>query len=299
MEVVPGVFKADFHQDRADVARMAAPASELARPTVGHGFAPEVTSVATLVVHNLVVHRLPAPADAALNLLTAAGLTAFARRVGCSDDDLGIRPADAAAGLRLGLAAAAVATGGVVLGASLPATRPFFHDRRVTAVGRGEVAYHLAVRIPLATALAEELAFRGALLGLLQRRRSRAAAVRWAALLFGAAHALPTLKHYDGNPASGLIADPRRGRRIAVLGTMLSTAAAGCMFAWLRFRSRSLVAPVLAHAAINVSAYLAGRWVVREGKDGILTADHLPPPTPDACRCRRMTPSRRKRVVHA
>jgi CAAX protease family protein len=229
----------------------------------GGGFAPEATGVAVLVLHNLAVHRLlPSPADAVLNLVTAAGLTAFARRAGCSHDDLGIRAGDAAAGLRLGLTAAAVAAGGVVLGASLPATRPLFHDRRVTAVGRREAIYHVAVRIPLATAVAEELAFRGALLGLVQRRRSPAAAVAWTSLLFGASHALPTLQHYDGNPASGLVADPRQGRRIAVLGTMLSTAGAGCLFAWLRLRSRSLLAPILAHAATNASAYLAGRWVV-------------------------------------
>jgi uncharacterized protein len=44
---------------------------------------------------------------------------------------------------------------------------------------------------------------------------------------------------------------------------MLSTAAAGYLFAWLRLRSRSLLAPILAHAATNASAHLAGRWVVR------------------------------------
>jgi uncharacterized protein len=229
----------------------------------------EVTGVAILALHNLAVHRLlPAPADAALNLLTAAGLVAFARRAGCGDDDLGIDSADAAAGLRLGLAAGAVAAGGVALCAALPATRPFFGDRRVTTVGRREVAYQVAVRIPLATALAEEVAFRGALLGLLQQRRSRAVAVGLTSLLFGASHALPTLDHYHGNPASGLAADPDEGRRIAVLATMLSTAGAGCLFACLRLRSRSLVAPVLAHAAINVSAYLAGRSVVRRGEAG-------------------------------
>jgi membrane protease YdiL (CAAX protease family) len=226
-----------------------------------------LTGVAMLALHNLAVHRLlPAPADAAMNLLTAAGLTAYARRAGCSGGDLGIRAADAAAGLRLGLAAAAVAAGGVALAASLPATRPFFQDRRVTAVGRREAAYHLAVRIPLATALAEELAFRGALLALLRQRRSRAVAVAWTSLLFSASHVLPTLRHYDGNPASGLVADPGRGRRIAVLGTTLSTAGAGCLFAWLRLRSRSLVAPVLAHAATNVSAYLAGRWLAHRAE---------------------------------
>jgi membrane protease YdiL (CAAX protease family) len=208
------------------------------------GFAPELTGAAVVVLHNLAVHRLlPSPAKAVLNVATAAGLTAFARRAGCSHDDLGLRAADAPAGLRLGLTAAAVVTGGVVLGAFQPATRPLFHDRRVIAVGRREAIYHLAVRIPLATAVAEELAFRGALLGLVQRRRSPAAAVGWASLLFGASHALPTLQHYDGNPASGLVADPRKGRWVAVLGTTLSTAGAGCLFAWLRLRSRSLLAP--------------------------------------------------------
>ena len=118
------------------------------------------------------------------------------------------------------------------------------------------------MRIPLATAIAEELTFRGALLGL-ARRRSPAAAVGWISLLFGASHALPTLQHYEGNPASGLVADPRKGRWVAGLGTTLSTAGAGCLFAWLRLRSRSLLAPTLAHAASNASAYLAGRWVVR------------------------------------
>jgi hypothetical protein len=42
----------------------------------GGGFAPEATGVAVLALHNLAVHRLSSPADAVLNLVTAAGLTA-------------------------------------------------------------------------------------------------------------------------------------------------------------------------------------------------------------------------------
>jgi uncharacterized protein len=216
-----------------------------------------------LALHNVVVHRLlPAPADAALNLATAAGLTTFARRAGCSRGDLGIGAEDVTSGLRVGLRAAAAAGGVVAVGALLPATRRFFHDRRVADTGRGEAAYHVTVRIPFATALAEELLFRGALLALFRRRRSEAAAVVWTSLLFGAWHVLPTIDHYRGNPVSDLVADPGRGRRLAVLATTLSTAGAGVVFAGLRLRSRSVLAPVLAHAAINVSAYLAGRLVV-------------------------------------
>ena len=217
-----------------------------------------------LALHNVAVHRvLPAPAGAALNLTTAFGLVEFAGRAGCSRADLGIRAEDLERGLRTGLYAAVVAAGGVAVGAALPATRRFFADRRVTDVGRAEAVYHVAVRIPLATALAEELLFRGALLALLRQRRPTAPAVLWASLLFGAWHVLPTIDHYHGNPASALVADPGRGQRLAVLATMLSTTGAGGVFAWLRLRSHSVLAPALAHAAVNVSAYLAGRRLVR------------------------------------
>jgi membrane protease YdiL (CAAX protease family) len=224
---------------------------------------PEAVGVAVLALHNVAVHRLlPAPADAALNLATAAGLTSYARRAGCSRGDLGIRAEDAGRGLRVGLGAAAVAGGAVALAAAVPATSGFFHDQRVSEVDRRRATYHLAVRIPLATALAEEMLFRGVLLALFQQRRAPAAAVLWTSLLFGAWHVLPTIDHYQGNPASDLLADPSRGRRLAVLTTTLSTAAAGAAFAGLRLRSRSVLAPVLAHAAINLSAYLAGRRLV-------------------------------------
>jgi uncharacterized protein len=227
------------------------------------GVSPEAVGVAVLALHNVAVHRLlPAPADAALNLATAVGLTAFAARTGCSRGDLGIGAEDVGSGLRTGLAAAAVAGGAVALGAALPASRTLFHDLRVSEVGRGQAAYHLVVRIPLATALAEELLFRGALLALFGRRRTQAAAVLWSSLLFGVWHVLPTIDHYQGNRASGLVADPIRGRQLAVLATTLSTTGAGAVFAWLRLRSRSVLAPVLAHAAVNASAYLAGRLLV-------------------------------------
>jgi membrane protease YdiL (CAAX protease family) len=76
---------------------------------------------------------------------------------------------------------------------------------------------------------------------------------------------LPTIDHYHGNPASALADDPARGQRLAVLAAMLSTAGAGGVFAWLRLRSRSVLAPALAHAALNMSAYVAGRRLVRRG----------------------------------
>jgi membrane protease YdiL (CAAX protease family) len=41
------------------------------------------------------------------------------------------------------------------------------------------------------------------------------------------------------------------GQVLLVLGAVLVTACAGLVFCWLRLRSGSLVAPILAHAATN------------------------------------------------
>jgi membrane protease YdiL (CAAX protease family) len=233
-------------------------------PGTGWEVPPELTGIAVLALHNVAVHRLvPAPADAALNLVTAAGVTVLARRAGCSFGDLGLDAHDAARGLRTGLGGAAVAGAAVGLAAAVPATRRLFHDERLAGLGRGEAAYHLWLRIPIATALAEEVLFRGALLALLRRRRSPAAAAVWTSLLFGAWHVLPTLKHHQGNAAAALIADSRAGPGLAVLVTTAATTGAGAVFAWLRLRSGSALAPALTHAAVNVGAYLAGRSVMR------------------------------------
>jgi hypothetical protein len=56
----------------------------------------------------------------------------------------------------------------------------------------------------------------------------------WTSLLFGAWHVLRTIEHYQGNPASTLVADSGKGPWLAVAATMLSTTGAGGVFAWLQ-----------------------------------------------------------------
>ena len=227
---------------------------------------PEIVGVAVLGLHNIAVHRmLSAPADAALNVLTAAGLMGFARRAGCRPKDLGTSRTDVNAGIWLGLGAAAVCVAAVGALAAAPATRQWFDDQSLADHDRAEFTYHI-VRIPLATALAEELQFRGALLALLRQRRSQPAAVAWTSALFGVWHVLPAIDQYRSHPAGAAAADTRRRQWATVAATAGATAGAGVVFAWLRLRSRSVVAPVLAHAALNISAYLAGQWVSRTAR---------------------------------
>jgi membrane protease YdiL (CAAX protease family) len=218
----------------------------------------EATALAAVAVHNVVVHRLlPAPASAAINVLSAGGLIAAARRVGCSAEELGMSLEDAPSGVATGLAAGGLAA--AVVAATARCIPRMFRDRRITSVSPAGAAGHLALRIPFATSLAEEALFRGALLGLFRRRGSTRAAVAANCALFGAWHILPAFDALRSGAAPELLTDNRQGRVLWALATVAGTAAAGGLLAWLRLRSRSLLAPILAHALLNATGYVATR----------------------------------------
>jgi membrane protease YdiL (CAAX protease family) len=63
------------------------------------------------------------------------------------------------------------------------------------------------------------------------------------------------------NPAVGGLSASGWGRLVVVLGAVAATFLAGLVFAWLRLRSGSLVAAVIAHVATN-GLGLAVAWVV-------------------------------------
>jgi membrane protease YdiL (CAAX protease family) len=114
------------------------------------------------------------------------------------------------------------------------------------------------VRIPLETAIAEEVVFRGVHLALARRVHPSAA---WAAfrtsLAFGLWHVPPTLagpRHAGGERAG---VPPRPGAPGAVAAAVASTAVAGGLFAALRYRSGSIAAPAIVHAAVNGTAFVA------------------------------------------
>ncbi len=192
--------------------------------------------------------RLPA------NLGVAAVILGIARAGGVRGADLGLDPARAARGARLGakVAVPVVLTVGALV--AIPRTRRLLADEKISATTRGEAAFETLVRIPLETALAEELMFRGALLALGSRVRSRRTAVVTSSCCFGIWHVVPTL----GSVARGAGSEslPAPASTIAVVA---ATTLAGLGFAWLRIRSESIVAPIIVHAALNMSAFAAIR----------------------------------------
>jgi membrane protease YdiL (CAAX protease family) len=99
------------------------------------------------------------------------------------------------------------------------------------------------VRLPLATALAEELAFRGLL-----QARLRAAFGAWSAILIGslAFTAWHLVVSFTTLQSTNLAWDPGAAA-LAYLGQNLAVFVGGLFFAILRERSGNLAGPILAH----------------------------------------------------
>ena len=215
-------------------------------------------AVAVLAAHNLTVERLAKWTYVPACLATAASLTALGTAAGISAAGMGLsaRAAVDSAGIAViwGLAA----TAAVVALATAPTTRRLFADRRMDEVGLAGTAYRAGVRIPLGTAVVEEVAFRGVLLALLAERMPTGWAVAASCLLFGLWHLVPTVGVLDVNRVAG------RGRRVTVLAAaVVVMAGAGALLCQLRLATGSVLGPAFAHASLTatatVAAYVTGR----------------------------------------
>jgi uncharacterized protein len=155
---------------------------------------------------------------------------------------LGLCPPELRSGLRHGLVAGAVVACGVAATTALPPVRAAMAERELPDA----TARWLALHVPLGTVWSEEATFRGAL-----------AAV--AADAFGPKHG-----RLLQAAAFGLwhIVDARSTGQ-PMVGTVVVTGAAGWWFGWLRERSGSLAAPMLAHLAINEAGAVAALAVQR------------------------------------
>jgi membrane protease YdiL (CAAX protease family) len=194
----------------------------------------------------------------AIGLLTAA-LAVIAWAAGATAADLGLRRKDLPAGAGYGAAACGVVLLVLIVAAVIPVTNGFLHDSRAQISG-GRLLYELWVSIVLVTAIPEEFAFRGVLLGSALRLWGPWRASLITSALFGLWHILPTLHTMSDNRAVAGPAASTGGQVLVVLGSIAVTFVAGLAFCWLRLRSRSLIAPVMAHIATNGLA-LTVAWI--------------------------------------
>lgn len=227
--------------------------------------APEAAMIVLAVLWNVLSNEiLPEWSYAAANVVAAAVFVMLGRRSGVTWDLMGLRPDRVGRGIAVGLLVAGGVVAAVTLLVAVAATRTYLADARFVGVTTGQMLYQVLVRIPLGTAVFEELVFRGVLLGVFLRRLPVIAAATASAVLFGLWHVLPTLDALNTNPAGDLV-QGHVALGAAVIGTVAVLTVAGFGFTWLRLRAGSLVAPILAHAATNIAAYLAGWLVVTRG----------------------------------
>jgi uncharacterized protein len=83
--------------------------------------------------------------------------------------------------------------------------------------------------------------------------------VAWSSVPFGLSHILPTLSTMSQTTLNQHLACRPLRQAAFVAGNVAVTGVAGAGFAWLRLRSGSVLAPLLAHALLNDSALVAGR----------------------------------------
>ncbi len=220
----------------------------------------QLLALAALVLYaNVIVNEVLAPpwyVPFNLGILLVALLVA--RHEGTTWTELGMRRDTMGRGLAVGGAVALVVVAAIVGAALVPWTRGAFEDERIVEGSIGLSLYHALVRIPIGTALYEEVLFRGVVFGMLSRRFSVLVAATWSSVLFGVWHVLPALDAIETNPVGEAIG----GAVAPVVAAMVSTAVVGMGFVWLRLYARSIVAPIVVHVAANSTAVLAATVVV-------------------------------------
>lgn len=194
---------------------------------------------------------------------SAVVLLAFARLVDHRTwDELGLDRRNVGRGLRWGAVLIGVVLVVYLVGVAIPATRDLFRDDRVKGWSLGRTLDAALIRVPFGTVLLEEIAFRGVLPAMVAARTTRRVAVAVAAVSFGLWHILPAAGLGHRNPvAQGAIGSAPGWIPVAL--AVVSTAAVGVWFWWLRHRSRSLIAPMALHWATNALGYVFAYFVWR------------------------------------
>ena len=224
--------------------------------------ATELSTLAVVAASNIALNRaLPRGLEVPAGL-AAAGvvmLMALASRV--TKDEAGFAANTLPAGARLGLSVGAPIGTAIMLGAFSRRLSGFYDLERMASTSLPEALYQFGLRIPVATAVSEEVIFRGGLEAVLRLRRSPNQAALLASMLFGAWHVLPTLDRMEADQSLAKMHDGSALRKAAgVAATATVTSAAGLGFSLLRRHTGSIIAPIIVHASFNGGGYI-GSWM--------------------------------------
>ena len=201
--------------------------------------------IAALMVCNLVFIHTAGWLRLFWNLFGYISLFLIYKFAGLKLDDIGLSPKNFKSGLKY--SAYLIALIAVVLVLVFIIDSKIFQDPRYHHA-LGSALYSSLVLLPLKTVFFEELAFRGFLLSLLfKTKNNRMFATIASSLLFGLWHIGTAGKlSSQGIDGGATISSP-----LTIFGVFIVTTLAGIVFCELRWRSKSLVAPIAVHWFIN------------------------------------------------
>ena len=216
--------------------------------------------VVLLAITNVLAHFSSPWVGIVVVPAAAVGLLLLVRARGLGWAELGLGREHWRSGAKYAIAAIALVSGVIAVGALLPWTRPMFLNDRYATLS-GAVLASMVI-IPLQTVIPEELAFRGVLHGALDRAWGFRGVAAAGSMLFGLWHIASSLGLTAGNVGfTRVLGGGVAGMVAGVLGAVLATAAAGFVFTWLRRRSGSLIAPIALHWSLNGVGALAAALV--------------------------------------
>ncbi|MEI8082683.1 MAG: CPBP family intramembrane glutamic endopeptidase [Actinomycetes bacterium] len=210
-----------------------------------------VAVIGVLYVANVVNNRLVDKSYLLICFIATAVLILIARLDGLTWTDLGLGHSTWVQGLIWSAWVALAVLAFYAIAASIPATRKGFGDKRAAEQSLINLCYESMIRIPLGTALLEEVAFRAVLLAVVWAEWGQWWGVIVSSVLFGFWHVFPSLEFHENNESAQLLGEGRSAQVRSVVLTVLFTGAAGVGFCMLRIWSDSLFPPFVLHAFLN------------------------------------------------
>ena len=203
-----------------------------------------------LLLLNLILVALPPGWDIVSAIAAAAAVVGLARSRGLPWQAIGLGSGTWASGLRWGGGSVLVVLVFYASSLVLPFTRDVTNDLAAPA---GQSVWVTALLlVPLRTVILEELTFRGALWGLLERRSGSRWALVGTAVAFGFWHVAPAMSLASRTDSSV---------GMAIVAVVVFTFLSGLLLGELRRRSGSILASAAFHWATNgfglIAAYLA------------------------------------------
>lgn len=215
-------------------------------------------------------HRFHGALYVPLNLAASAALLLAGAVVWNLDARMLGFGAGQGAGLAAGVALGAAAASPLFAALRYRRTAKAVADDRVAGTTPREIAFRVLVRVPLGTALLEEVAFRGVLFAVMAPSGEVHAAV-WSSAAFGLWHVAPAYNQLRVNGVVGSRPLPTVAALVAL--SVVTTFAAGLLLVWLRMLTGGLAAPFALHATLNslstVAAYLAHRRAATEASRSV------------------------------